>query len=58
MALIKGAQTREIEELQQVESSIRRHRRCERVHHILIAALGALLVTSVLTGHLRCRCRK
>ncbi|MDE6854755.1 MAG: hypothetical protein K2J38_06820 [Muribaculaceae bacterium] len=55
MALIKGAQTREIEELRKVESSIRRNRRCERVHHIIIAVLGVLLVSSVVTGHIRWR---
>lgn len=56
MALIRQEQ-KEIEELQKVEQRIRRSERREIIHHILIAGLGVLLVTSVLTGHL-CRCKK
>lgn len=60
MALIKNQEAREIEELQHVEERIRRSERRERIHHILIAGLGALLVAAVLTGHLggKCRCRR
>ncbi len=57
MALIKNQEAREIQELQNVEARIRRTERRERIHHILIAGLGVLLVASVLTGHLGL-CRK
>lgn len=56
MALIRQEQ-KEIEELQKVEQRIRRSERREIIHHILIAGLGALLLASVLTGHL-CSCKK
>lgn len=52
MALLKSQEARELQELQHIERQIKRSERRERVHHILIAGLGALLVASVLTGHL------
>lgn len=51
MALIKTDETRELADLKKVEDLIKRRERRERIHHIIIAALGALLVTSVFTGH-------
>lgn len=56
MAHIRQEQ-KEIEELQKIEQRIRRSERREIIHHVLIAGLGALLVVSVLTGHLS-RCKK
>lgn len=57
MALIKTDETRELADLKKVEDLIKRRERRERIHHIVIAALGALLVTSVFTGHV-CRHKK
>ena len=60
MALLKSREAREIAGLQQIEQQIKNSERRERLHHILIAGLGVLLVASVVTGHLGlCRkCRK
>ena len=56
MALIKNEATRELQDLQRVEKLIERRETRERIHHILIAGLGALLVASVI-GHV-CECKK
>lgn len=47
MALIKDKQEREIQELRKVEEQIQSSRRRERIHHILIAGLGALFIGAV-----------
>ena len=52
MALIKNQEAREIAELQKVEEQNKKTERRERIHHLVIAGLGVLLVASVLTGHL------
>lgn len=58
MAKIKTQEEREIAELRQVEERIRHSERRERIHHVLIAGLGILLVASLLTGHLCPKCRR
>ena len=62
MAIIKTRGEREISELQKVEEQIRRGDRMRRIHHIIIAALGTLLVASaaahVCGRHRNCRCHK
>ena len=60
MALIKNQEAREIAELQKVEERIKKTERRERIHHLVIAGLGVLLVASVLTGHLSIckKCRR
>ena len=54
MALIKNEEARELQSLQKVEKMIERREKRERIHHILIAGLGALLAASVITGHFSC----
>ena len=51
MALIKTDEARELQDLQKVETLIKRRQRRERCPHIIIGALGVLLVASVITGH-------
>lgn len=58
MALIKNEEARELAALQKVEKLIERRERRERIHHILIAGLGALLAVSVITGHFGCLAKK
>ena len=58
MALIKSEEARELQALQNVEKLIERRERRERIHHLLIAGLGALLAVSVITGHFSCRGKK
>lgn len=54
MALIKNREDREVEELHKVEEQIRDGRRRERVHHLVIAALGLLFIASA-ASHFCCR---
>lgn len=56
MALLKSEGRREIDELKKVQDQIAHRERREKIHHILIAGLGILLVASLLTGHLGGRC--
>lgn len=52
MAIFKSEEAREVEALAKVEQTIERREKRERIHHIIIGVLGALLVTSVVTGHI------
>ena len=40
----------EVEILQKVEGELRRHERCERIHHIIMAGLGVLAVAAFFAG--------
>lgn len=51
MKLFENAGQREIEGLVRVEDEIRRHERRERLHMVLIAGLGMMVVASFFAGH-------
>lgn len=51
MKLFENAERREIEGLMKVEEEIRRHERRERLHKVLIAGLGMMVVASFFAGH-------
>ncbi len=51
MALIKTQEQREVEMLQKVQSDLEHRERRERIHHILIAGLGALVLAAFVGGH-------
>lgn len=46
MLHIRNREEREVEELRKVEEQIRNGRRRERVHHLVIAALGLFVIAS------------
>lgn len=41
---------REVEILRRIEGEMRRHERCERVHHIVMCGLGVLAVAAFFCG--------
>ncbi len=51
LKLFEAAGQREIEGLVRVEDEIRRHERRERLHMVLIAGLGMMVVASFFAGH-------
>lgn len=44
----------EVKMLQKVECELRRHERCERIHHIVMATLGLMAISAFFAGR-RCR---
>lgn len=51
MALIKTQEQREVEMLQKVEKELEHRERRERIHHMLIAGLGAMVLAAFVGGH-------
>lgn len=50
MALIKTPEERELSAIQKVEKEMQHHIRMERIHHIIMGALGALAVGAFFAG--------
>lgn len=51
MALIKTPEQREVEMQQKVEYDLEHRERREKIHHILIAGLGAMVLAAFVGGH-------
>lgn len=54
---MKPTEHQELAELHKVQKMIEQRERRERIQKFVIAGLGALLLTSVITGHV-CGCKK
>jgi len=50
MAIIKTHEERELSAIQKVEKEMQRHIRMERLHHVIMGALGALAVGAFFAG--------
>lgn len=50
MAIVKTPEERELTAIQKVEKEMQHHIKMERIHHIVMGALGALAVAAFFAG--------